>query len=114
MKLTISIIIFLLFVYPFEMFTQITNERESIPSNLFQEKHSFKSIQDEHIGQYSESNFFNGKESRTIVSKTILDNGFLLFESIEQDWDGSNWVNNRKWAYTYDGNNNRIEQLFQT
>ena len=30
-----------------------------------------------------------------------------------QNWDGGQWVNNRKWTYTYDENNNLTEELYQ-
>ena len=55
----------------------------------------------------------DNKESRTIVNKTILNNGFLLIEELWQDWDGSNWVNDWMYTYTYDVNNNMIEQIYQ-
>ena len=51
------------------------------------------------------------KESRTILKKTVLKNGFLLAEYTEQNWDDSVWVNSRRYAYTYDVNDNLIEEL---
>ena len=36
-----------------------------------------------------------------------------LTEWLMQDWDGSAWVNDSKYSYTYDGNNNQTEELFQ-
>jgi hypothetical protein len=143
MKLIFSITIFLLFIYPIEMFSQVTNGSEFISDKLFQEKNFFKSIMVEHIGQDLETSFFNSKESRTLVNKTFSENGFLLseeiiqewdginwvndwkitrtydnndnkIETLEEYWDGSNWVNDRMHTYTYDGNNNRIEWLVQT
>ena len=35
-------------------------------------------------------------------------------ESLFQTWDGSAWVNYSKISHTYDGNNNQIESLYQT
>ena len=40
-------------------------------------------------------------------------NGFLLIEQLYQDWDGSDWVDDSKYTYTYDGNNNMIEWLIK-
>jgi len=52
-------------------------------------------------------------DTKTIINKKLLENGFLLEEEINQIWDGSAWVNNTKYSYTYDGNNNLIEVLYQ-
>jgi hypothetical protein len=63
--------------------------------------------------EFYEADEFNAKDSRITINKTLLDNGFLVIEYIQQEWDGSAWVNNEKYSFTYDGNNNRTEQIFQ-
>jgi len=35
-----------------------------------------------------------------------------MIEYLELAWEGSNWVNDHKWTYTYDGNN-LIEYMHQ-
>ncbi len=55
---------------------------------------------------------FNEKDTRTTINKTLLGDGFLLIEEIEQHWDGFAWVNSQKISYTYDGNNNLNELLW--
>jgi hypothetical protein len=98
---------------PIQMFSQVTNKLELRPDNLLQDRIIPNSISDEQIRHLTQSDIFNNKESRTIINKTVLDNGFLLVELIAQGWDGSNWVNGGKATYTYDGNNNLIEDLWQ-
>ena len=56
---------------------------------------------------------YNEKDSRTLISNTLLDNGYLLIETIHQLWDGVNWVNHRWIQYIYDANNLLIEELTQ-
>lgn len=56
----------------------------------------------------------NANDARRTCNKMQLNNGFLLFEMFYLQWDGSNWVNNYKRSYTYDGNNSLIELLYQT
>ena len=46
------------------------------------------------------------------MNETVLENGFLLIEKLLQLWDDSfGWIT--KHTYTYDGNNNIIEDLVQ-
>jgi len=35
-------------------------------------------------------------------------------EQLFQAWDGYDWLNQYRFSYTYNGNNNQTEQLFQT
>ncbi len=107
---TIIVILFL----TIQMFSQANDRLELNLNNLLQERIIPHLIPNEQIKHPLKSNVFKDKESRTIINKTILDNGFLLVEHIEQYWDGSNWVNWWKYTYTYDGNNNMIEELFQS
>ena len=37
-----------------------------------------------------------------------------MIEELKENWDGSNWVNNWKNTFSYDGNNNRIERFRET
>jgi len=57
---------------------------------------------------------FYAKDSRIIINKTILGDGFLLIENIFQIWDGFAWVDSIKTSNTYNINNNIIEELMQT
>jgi hypothetical protein len=96
-----------------QMFSQANDKSELRPDNLLQERIIPHSIPDEQSRHLTQSDFFEEGESRTLVNKSILDNGFLLTEELWQEWDGSNWVNYSKDTYTYDGNNNMIEWLWQ-
>ena len=87
-----------------QMFSQTINKVEFRQTNLLQERIIPHINSDEQISHPSESDIFNSKETRTLINKTILDNGFLLIEELRQDWDGSNWVNGRKATYNYDVN----------
>ena len=63
-------------------------------------------------------NFFESKiaisqDSRKIIMKSFLDNGFLLIESIRQFWNGSSWINSVKSLHIYDENNNQTLLLRQ-
>ncbi len=70
-------------------------------------------LRNQQEGFYIEDEF-NIKESRTIIKKTLLGDGFLLIEYIIQEWDGTAWLNATKSSNTYDGNNNLTEVLFQS
>ncbi len=113
MKTFILFTIIVILLLPIQMFSQVNDKLELRKDNLLQERIIPHSISDEQISHPSESDIFKAKKSRTLVNKTILDNGFLLTEELYQQWDGSNWVNNWKQSYTYDVNNNEIEQLRQ-
>ncbi|MCW8803978.1 MAG: DUF3836 domain-containing protein, partial [Ignavibacteriaceae bacterium] len=105
-----SIVILLLTT---QMFSQANNGFELKQDLLLQERIIPQSIQykiDEHL---SESDIFKKNECRIQINKTILQNGFLLMEHTIQDWNGSNWVNDWRYTYTYDGNNNMIEEVSQ-
>ena len=65
------------------------------------------------VKQLKELPDFKDRESKFIVNKTILDNGFLLIEQLKKEWDDSSWINDKKYSYTYDVNNNEIEELHQ-
>ncbi len=93
-----------------QMFSQVNNKLELRPDNLLQERIIPHSIQNKKTTHPLKSDIVKSNNSRTLVNKMILDNGFLLIEELYQIWDGSNWVNIRKYTYTYDGNN-MIESL---
>ena len=65
--------------------------------------------------EFYEEEGFDTKDTRTIINKTLLGNGFLLVEIIWQEWDGTAWVDSYKYSYSYDEiNNNLTEYLFQS
>jgi hypothetical protein len=109
---TLNIIIVILLL-PIQIFSQSNNKLNLNPDNLLQERIISKSIQNGQIMYPLKSENFKDKESRIILNKTILDNGFLLIEELWQSWDGSNWVNDFRETYTYDGNSNLIETIEQ-
>ena len=98
---------------PIQIFSQANDELESRPDYLLLERIIPHSISDERIKHLIQSNIFKEGESRILINKTILENGFLLTEELWQEWDDSNWVNDRMYTYTYDGNNNVIERLMK-
>ncbi len=57
--------------------------------------------------------YFQNNDSKRIVNKTILDNGFLVVEHLYQNWNGSDWENTMKLTSSYDENNNGVEILGQ-
>lgn len=60
-------------------------------------------------------NDFDTEDTRAITKKTKLDNGFLLIETISQNWVAilADWKNSINLSYTYDGNNNLSEEIWQ-
>lgn len=62
---------------------------------------------------FFESKIANSQDSRKIIMKSFLDNGFLLIESIRQYWDGYSWINSVKSLQTYDEDNNQSLKLHQ-
>ena len=38
--------------------------------------------------------------------------GTITEPNLSQNWDGSDWVNNDKYLFTYDGNNNLTEGAY--
>ena len=73
-----------------QMFSQTINKWELRHDIPLQERIIPHSISDEQINHPSKSETFQDNESRTLVNKTILDNGFLLIEELWHEWDGSN------------------------
>jgi len=69
------------------------------------------SLQNQQRESYNE--VYNTKDTRTLIFKTRLDNGYLLIETIYQLWDGVNWVSDLWIQYTYDTNNLLIEEFTQ-
>ena len=96
-----SIIVIILLVCS-QVLSQTDNrDRINPDSNSFEQiKHSFESVH------------FPNSESKTIINKTILGNGFLLVENIRERWDGAKWIYNYMFAWVYDGNDNIIEYSF--
>ena len=113
MKITTYCIIALTILLSYKMFSQVNDRWELRPDNLLQEKIIPHSIQDNNAEHPFKSDIVSDKESRTLVNKTILDNGFLLIEELRQEWDDSSWVNWLEYTYSYDENNNLIEELIQ-
>jgi len=113
MKTFTLITIIVILILTNQMFSQANNKLELKPDKLLQERIIPHSIPDEQFRHTSESDISKTKESRTLINKAVLDNGFLLVEHIEQMWDGSNWSNWDKHTYTYDGINNMAEWLWQ-
>jgi hypothetical protein len=112
MKTTICIILSLLII-PIQIFSQKTDGKITDNKRFLPESKIIKSSINEQIIFPSKLEFNNDKPSRKKRNKITLDNGFLLFEKIEQNWDGSDWVNGWMDTYTYDGNNNLVEHIEQ-
>ena len=89
MKTTTQLIFIFIILLPINLLSQVENERKTIPGQLLPERIKFNSILIEQFRHPLLLDNFLNKESRTIVNKTILDNGFLLVELIRQNWDGS-------------------------
>ena len=111
MKIATNLIVVLVFLLSSQIFSQVNIRID--PEKYLQERIYSKPNLNKQVLGTSESDIIKDKESRTIISKTILDNGFLLIEQLYQDWDGSGWVDDGKYTYTYDANNNMIEKLMQ-
>ena len=113
MKTLILSIFFAILLLPIQIFSQIDNKYELNSHRLLQERINSITKPDAQIKQRLQSANFSNSQTRTIINKKILDNGFLLIEEIQQNWDDSIWVNSWKWTYTYDINSYLIEQLGQ-
>jgi len=57
---------------------------------------------------------FDTKDTRTTINKTLLGGGFLVVEIIWEEWNGSSWVKNYRYSYSYDGNDNLTNDSLQT
>ena len=111
MKIFTLFTVVLLLLLPTQVLSQTNDKLRS--DNILPERFIPHSIPDRQIKHLSESDIFQDKESRTVINKTLLDNGFLLVEEIHQYWTGSNWGNDRKYTTLYDVNNNMIEKVEQ-
>ena len=101
--------VIVIFVFTNQLFTQTNHRLKLKPNNLFEER----IIPDTQFRRASESDIFQDKESRTLVNKTTLDNGFLLVESVYQTWDDFEWRTYQRYLYTYNEYNYRVENLYQ-
>ncbi|MFC2084903.1 hypothetical protein ACFLS9_07595, partial [Bacteroidota bacterium] len=139
MKTSFIVILFLLCS---QVLSQIDKRDYINHKDVLKERINYGLNPYEQIKHPLESINFQNKESKRIINKIYLDNGFLsveiiyqrwngsnwenyskysstydaynnLNERLLQDWDGSDWVNEEKYIYTYDANNNMIEELVQ-
>ena len=68
-----------------------------------------RDIANQHAENYKEGS--HSKDSRNIINRVVLGNGFYLVESLFQSWSGNDWSDISKSLYSYDGNGNLIEDL---
>ncbi len=87
------------------------NKNEFLRDNSKETK-LIKKLEDLENEFYSKVGLNDGN-SRTITTETLLAEGFLQVESINQNWDGTNWVNNTRRTNVYDVRNNRIQRTYQ-
>ncbi len=108
MKSILAIIAFIL-LFSLHNFSQNKNHLKVLPNRFTTENNYeiYKTNPDS-------IEAFNAKDSRTIINKTQLENGFLLIDYIRQSWNGSAWVNESKDSYTYDGSNKLTEKLYHS
>lgn len=95
--------------FSFHTFSQEKNYRNEIAPRPTAER-----LLEIHEPNKNDLQGLDEKNTRTTVTKTVQDNGFLLIESFSQKWDGSVWVNMSKSSYIFDGKNNQTEWLSQT
>ena len=77
MKTATNLLLFFILILSTQTFSQVNNRVDS--DKFFQERINSKPNSNEQVLGISESDSFNDKESRTMVNKTVIDNGFLLF-----------------------------------
>ena len=112
MKTATNLFLFFILILSSQTFSQVNIRVET--DKFIQERINSKSFPTEQIKYSALSGIFKDGESRTIINKTILDNGFLLISQLIESWDGSNWVNYHRSLYTYDVNDNMIELLIES
>ena len=105
--------LFCTLILTLQLSAQIDNRVESAYKNILSEKPISKSFPFEQVKHPSLSTIINDKESRTIVNKTMREDGFLLIEEMSQIWTGTNWRNDRKNTYFYNMDENISEKLYQ-
>ena len=103
----------LLTLFSLTLFPQHKMNKPSFGENITDpfDKNSKTVLEEHQRGIFDEG--FSAASTRTIINKTLLENGFLLIEYIHQDWGGLAWVNHYKYSYSYDVNNNWIGRLQQ-
>lgn len=140
MKIFISFIFIVNVLLPIQIFSQEDYYYEHILDSLLHESINpiLKSVEQPKQNLHTE----NFKDSRTLINRKILENGFLLIEILYQGnsvyngwvdiskttftydvnvlvekqryvWENYYWETDGKWTYIYDGNNNVIEELYQ-
>ena len=107
-----TFIIILILFLSFQLFSQEKIRLDLKLSDLHPDSIISKYFEGQ-IKHPSETNIFKNRESRTIVNKSILDNGFLLIEELWQYWEGTSWTNSGKYINNYDGSDNLMESLYQ-
>jgi hypothetical protein len=139
----IYIILFAIYLLPIQILSQIDNKFGLDPYRLPLDRINSFAEQGEQLVKKFQFENFGDSESRTIVKKIILENGFLLIEVIHQgyyiptgwlnsskiiftydvnnkliekilyDWESYYWTSEGRWTYTYDLNINMIEEVYQ-
>ena len=80
-----KVFLFLAVLLTNQMFSQTIHKVELRQGHLLPERIISHPNSDEQINHLTQSDIYNLKETRTLVNKSILDNGFLLIEELRQD-----------------------------
>ena len=116
MKRLITISLPLLFI-SFSLFAQNNVKEET--SFLISRIEKLQHIKDWRTDLLNKENFSSVnvmlQDASHKLNKTVItQNGFLLTEALNQQWNGSAWTDQSKDTYTYDTNHNLITDLRQT
>lgn len=104
---------FLQILFFFSLFSIAVFSQNTITRGIVPKKPAAEGLWEIHKPSAVDLKEFSDKNTRITINKTLLGNGNLLLEWIEQIWSVSAWVNIGRKAYTYDGNKNLTETLLQ-
>ena len=118
-------ILVILFLFCSQILSQIESQNKINHRDFLKERKTHSSIPLKQRESSFEANMFPNNDSRRTVNKTDMNDEFLLMEQLEQEWDGSSWVNMEigdnfgtykgggRHTYLYNESNYMIEELLQ-
>jgi hypothetical protein len=109
MNIKVIMLILLSFFYPLEIISQIQIPKDLKSTDLDLGIRSNEFLQNKPRGPVT----FQYNSNRLLLNNSILDNGFLMSESIFQEWIGAGWQNTSKRNCIYNNENLLIEDLYQ-
>ncbi|HQI42110.1 MAG TPA: hypothetical protein PK665_13535, partial [Ignavibacteriaceae bacterium] len=93
MKTFTKVTFIVILLFPIQIFSQTDSRYQFFSEKQPKERINYNTQPYEHLKEGLQIKDSSNSDIRSIINKNVLDNGSLLVEKVEQNWDGSNWIN---------------------